>query len=490
MGMLLQSILTVLVTLILAFKRSPTLTLVILASIPLMVIVQFFTQVFTTRFLAAERNSTASASTTLDRAIASITTVKAFNAQSFEEARSNYAFEEIRRAARSCAAVWGVSSGFSGFIMFGMYVQGFWYGSKLVREGQISPGDVLAVFWSCLLATASLQMTIPLLVIYTRGKSAMASLMTVVHPPPSSNQSRRSGGSGHRPIADPKSPFYKFGPRRPVSLQKIKPETCRGAFDLRNVSFAYPSRPSMPVLEDVSIYLPDCDTTFIVGGSGSGKSTLAQLLLRLYEPNSGDILLDEQDFYLLDTEWTRSHIAAVSQGCILFDMSVHDNVAMGLAGSDSGRKPSDATREEVIAACRSALMHDFVRDLPDGYDTILGEGGANLSGGQKQRLAIARVFMRNPTVLILGEQWSNTIAYSLLMHLEQTKRLPLSMVPLVYSSSRRSRSGERTGRLSLSRTISPKLDLMTLSMSSVKDASSSKASDATLRNLAKASSTR
>jgi ATP-binding cassette subfamily B (MDR/TAP) protein 1 len=186
-------------------------------------------------------------------------------------------------------------------------------------------------------------------------------------------------------------------------LQKIKPASCKGAFDLRNVTFSYPSRPDMPVLEDVSIYLPDCDTTFIVGGSGSGKSTLAQLLLRLYEPNSGEILFDEQDFFHLDTEWTRSHIAAVSQGCILFDMSVHDNVAMGLAGSDSGRKPSDATREEVIAACRSALMHDFVRDLPDGYDTMLGNGGANLSGGQKQRLAIARAFMRNPTVLILGE---------------------------------------------------------------------------------------
>jgi len=401
MGMLLQCTLTFVVTLVLAFKRSPTLTLVILSSIPLMIIVQFLTQVFSFRFLTAERNNTASASTVIDRAIASITTVKAFNAQAFEEARSSFAFDEIRRAARSCAFVWGISSGFSGFIMFGMFVQGFWYGSKLVRDGQISPGDVLAVFWSCLIASSSMQMTIPLLVVYTRGKSAMASLMSLVHPPPS-NQPKRSSGGGTRPIDHPKSPF-KLGSRKPVSLQKIKPATCNGAFDLRNVTFSYPSRPDTLVLEDVSIYLPDCDTTFIVGGSGSGKSSLAQLLLRLYEPNSGEILLDEQDFFHLDTEWTRSHIAAVSQGCILFDMSVHDNVAMGLAGSDSGRKPSDATREEVIAACRSALMHDFVRDLPDGYDTMLGNGGANLSGGQKQRLAIARAFVRNPTVLILGE---------------------------------------------------------------------------------------
>lgn len=404
MGMLLQFTLTFLVTLILAFKRSPTLTLVILSSIPLMIIVQFLTQIFSFRYLSAERSNTASASTIIDRAIASITTVKAFNAQRFEEARSNYAFDEIMRASHSCAVVWSFSAGFSGFIMFGMFVQGFWYGSKLVREGQITAGDVLAVFWSCLIASSSLQMTIPLLVIYTRGKSAMASLMTLVHPPPPSNQPKRPTDP-FRPItADtPKSPFHKSGSRKPLSLQKIKPATCKGAFDLRNVTFSYPSRPDMPVLEDVSIYLPDCDTTFIVGGSGSGKSSLAQLLLRLYQPNSGELLFDEQDFFHLDTEWTRSHIAAVSQGCILFDMSVHDNVAMGLAGSDSGRKPSDATREEVIAACQSALMHDFVRDLPDGYDTMLGNGGANLSGGQKQRLAIARAFVRNPTVLILGE---------------------------------------------------------------------------------------
>ena len=405
MGMLIQIFLTFIVTLALAFKRSPTLTVVILSSIPLMVIVQFLTQFFTFRFLTAERTSTANASTTMDRAIASIATVKAFNAQTFEEARTNYAINEMKRAARSCATVWGLSSGFSGFIMFGMFVQGFWYGAKLVREGQISPGDVVTVFWACLIASSSLQMTIPLLVIYTRGKSAMASLVTLVNPPP--NPPRRSNSTHRTLVPDtPKSPFsftHKPSHRKPVPLQKIKPANCKGAFDLRLVTFSYPSRPDMPVLEDVSIYLPDSDTTFIVGGSGSGKSTLAQLLLRLYEPNSGEILLDEQDFFHLDTEWTRSHIAAVSQGCILFDMSVHDNVAMGLAGSDSGRKPSDATRQEVIAACRSALMHDFVRDLPDGYDTMLGNGGANLSGGQKQRLAIARVFMRNPTVLILGE---------------------------------------------------------------------------------------
>ena len=191
--------------------------------------------------------------------------------------------------------------------------------------------------------------------------------------------------------------------RRPSMFRKIRPKHCKGQFDLSDVSFAYPSRPTMPVLQDVSIFLPSQETSFIVGGSGSGKSTLAQLLLRMYNPTTGSIFLDDQELSFLDEDFTREHIAAVSQNCILFDMSVHDNVAMGLAGPGSSRKPQDVTREEVIRVCRAALMHEFVRDLPDGYDTQLGTNGANLSGGQKQRLAIARALLRNPTVLILGE---------------------------------------------------------------------------------------
>jgi ATP-binding cassette subfamily B (MDR/TAP) protein 1 len=127
-------------------------------------------------------------------------------------------------------------------------------------------------------------------------------------------------------------------------LRKILPLRCAGELALHDITFAYPSHPTMPVLTDVSLFLPAYETTFIVRGSGSGKSTIAQLL-RMYEPQPGSIQLDDQDLAYLDGTWTRTHVAGVSQGCILFDMSVHDDVAMGLAGPGSeGRRPEGGRR--------------------------------------------------------------------------------------------------------------------------------------------------
>ena len=159
----------------------------------------------------------------------------------------------------------------------------------------------------------------------------------------------------------------------------------------------------------MSLFIPAGETTFIVGGSGSGKSTITQLLLRLYLPSSGDITFDNQSFLYLDEGFIRENIAAIQQGCILFDLSIHDNVAMGLAGAGQDlktgvqRRPNDVTRDEVMDACKLAMIHDFIDSLPEGYETKLGTAGSALSGGQRQRLAIARARIRDPTVLILGQ---------------------------------------------------------------------------------------
>jgi ATP-binding cassette subfamily B (MDR/TAP) protein 1 len=288
--------------------------------------------------------------------------------------------------------------------MMGMFVQGFWFGGKLVRDGKVSSGDVMAVFWACLIATSNLQLCIPQFIILTKGKFSMAALMAIIHTSSSSD-------SGPSPSTS-SSIRSSFGP---TFHSKIVPFKLYGEISIRNISFSYPSKPSHTVLKNVSIYVPAHEFTFIVGSSGSGKSTIASLLMGLYQPSEGQILLDERDFKVLDDNWLKGVFGAVSQsGMVILDgKSVWENVAAGIYGRPGGI--TSVEDEEVKEACRMALVHDFVKDLPEGYDTILGSGpgegegaddkgmGVMLSGGQKQRLEIARARIRDPDILILGE---------------------------------------------------------------------------------------
>ena len=182
-----------------------------------------------------------------------------------------------------------------------------------------------------------------------------------------------------------------------VDAKDAKPlENIKGHVRYEDVSFHY-SDDNTLVLADVSIDIPAGKSIALVGPSGSGKTTICSLLPRFYDVTGGCITIDGKDVRELTLKSLRSQIGLVQQDVYLFCGSIRDNIAYGKPG---------ASTEEIIAAAKRANIHDFIMELPDGYETFVGERGTRLSGGQKQRISIARVFLKNPSILILDEATS------------------------------------------------------------------------------------
>ncbi len=299
-----------------------------------------------------------------------IETVQAFTLEDSNAQRFSIAVEDSFQAAVRRTKVRSLLTAVAGMLIFGTITFVLWVGAHSVVKGEMTGGQ-LGQFL--------------LYAVYAAVAAASLSEMW--------GELQRAAGAMERLVELRNAAPSIVAPENPASM----PEPGRGEVRFEKVRFAYPSRPTTNALDDFDLALASGETVAFVGPSGAGKSTSFQLLLRFYDPDSGRILIDGVDIAKADPEAVRSRIGLVPQETVLFAASARENIRYG--------RP-DATDEEVESAAKAAAADEFIRELPQGYDTFLGERGTRLSGGQRQRLAIARAILRDPPILLLDEATS------------------------------------------------------------------------------------
>ncbi|WP_342554446.1 ABC transporter ATP-binding protein [Paenibacillus sp. FSL R7-0652] len=270
-------------------------------------------------------------------------------------------------------------------MMNGCIIAVLWFGRKDIVSNSATVGEVVAVINYLLRTIGALSMLSWILVTFSRA-SASAQRLNEVFETEDTSETERTGSTNS----------FRYSDSDGSARNSQEPRTVQGAVEFRGVGFSYPNS-EIQVLEDISFSAKAGERIAIMGATGSGKSSLVQLIPRLYTEEQGEIRIDAVDASELDLPTLRKSIGYVPQEVVLFTGSVRDNIAWGR---------EDATMEEIVEAAKRAQIHETIEQLPNGYDTQLGQRGVNLSGGQKQRLSIARALVRRPSILILDDSTS------------------------------------------------------------------------------------
>jgi ATP-binding cassette, subfamily B, bacterial len=352
--------------LIFIFISSWKLSLIMLGCIPVVVLlIAIFGRKVRNHSKAAQQ-SLADASTVIEESVQNISDVKAFTNEPFERDRYESALQSFLAVTLRGAKARGAFLSFIIFVLFGTIAFVVWCGSHMYASGDILWKPFLAFIIFSIFVGASL-----------------GSFPEII------SQFQQTAGATERirEILD------MSGERKSGRFDTV----LNGRITLENLSFSYPSRPEVQVLKEISIQLPVGQRTAIVGPSGSGKSTLFSLILGFNDPTSGAVRFDNTDAKDIALDCLRSQIAIVPQEVMLFGGTIAENIAYG--------KPS-ASAVEIENAAKLANAHDFIAELPSGYETLVGPRGTKLSGGQRQRIAIARAILADPKILLLDEATS------------------------------------------------------------------------------------
>lgn len=354
---------------------TPHLALTMLLTFPVIVISSIFFGRYVRKLSKARQDSLASTNIIVEESLQSFQNVKSFTNEAYEVNRYSRSIGTMLDLSMKYAKIRGVFFIFIITVLFGGLFFILWRGAQMVEQGEMAVGDL----FSFIIYTGIIGGAI----------AGLGNLYTAI-----------AGAIGAteriQEILDRDQEIHI----NPVAETEQK---LNGKLEFRQVSFAYPSRPEITVLKQISFQMIKGQRIAFVGASGAGKSTIVQLLMRFYHPAEGKIYVDDRAVETFDLRSYRRNIAIVPQEILLFGGTIFENIRYG--------KP-DATQEEIIEAARKSNALEFIQSFPDQFDTIVGERGVKLSGGQRQRIAIARAILKNPAILVLDEATSSLDAES------------------------------------------------------------------------------
>ncbi|CAN4095016.1 unnamed protein product [Withania somnifera] len=355
---------------VIAFIKGWRLALVLLSSIPPLVISSSVMTILLAKLASRSQTAYSEAATVVEQTTSSIRTVASYTGERRAISEYHNSLNKAYHSGVQEGLASGLGFGVFMFVFYTSYGLAIWYGAKMILDHSYTGGDVMNVIMATLTGSFSLGFTSPCLRAFAAGKAAAFKMFQTIN---------------RKPVIDP------------YDMKGLKLLDISGDIELRDIHFCYPARPQESIFDGFSVSIPKGTTTALVGRSGSGKSTVISLIVRFYDPQAGEVLIDGINIKEFQLRWIRGKIGLVSQEPVLFDSTVKDNIAYG---------KDDATLEEIKAVVQLANASKFIDKLPRGLDTRVGDHGSQLSGGQKQRIAIARAILKDPKILLLDEATS------------------------------------------------------------------------------------